>query len=295
VPKPIGIEVKDLTVPIGTTMATVFIVTVAISPLGAHQSAKSLRYYRRTADGDEPMLDFEIRAVNSRRAGPLLHLACKVSDIADTPFEEEWKNFSVDMESVDIRERSYLRANIVFAISNFGRGTANIARFDIGIPTPWQVRHDSPDYTDTGAHWVPRSGLQYSIGNRVTVFWKPDNRREIPYPYRNERCKEQTVAWQQVIYSGNETPGHPIWPTSGRMIIGSKWLQRQNNGNATPFSWLPWRAFAGEMMETRGAVLLKENGNKLYVFNYEMDEVSWLHQAEDTQKFEELKQRFQVS
>ncbi|MFC1902947.1 hypothetical protein ACFLX4_02645 [Chloroflexota bacterium] len=78
------------------------------------------------------------------------------------------------------------------------------------------------------------------------------------------------------------------------MIIAVKGLQRQNNGNVTPFSWLPWRAFAGEMMETKGAVLLMENGNKLSVFNSEMDEISWWYQSEDLQKFEELKQRFQV-
>ena len=293
-PKPTGIEVKGLTVYVGAVTTTVFVVTVAISPLGAHQSVKTWRYYRRTADGDEPMLDFEIRAVNSRRVGPLLRLECKVSDTADTPFEEEWKNSSVDLERVDIREQIFYRANLFFATSNFGRGTANVARFDIGIPTPWQFRHDSPDSTDVGAHWVSRSGLQYSIGNQVTVFWTPDKCREIPLPYRNKRLKEQVVVWQQVIYSGNETPGHPIWPSSGHMIIGVKWLQRQNNGNTTPFSWLPWRAFAGEMMETRGAILLMENGNKLFVFNYEMDEVSWWYQAESLRKFEELKQRFQV-
>ena len=61
------------------------------------------------------------------------------------------------------------------------------------------------------------------------------------------------------------------------------------------FSWLPWRAFAGNMLETRGAVLLREADNKFYTSNYEMDEVTWWHQAEDLQKFEELKQRFQVS
>ncbi len=294
VPKPTGVEVKDLDVSVSNKTTTVFVVTVAASPLGAHQSVKTRHYYRRTADGDEPMLDFEIRAVNSRRSGPLLHLDCKVYDMSGTPFEEEWKNSSVDMESVDIRETSFLRANIVFAISNLGLGTANIARFDIGIPIPWQVQHDAPNSTDSGAHWVSRSGLQYSIGNQVTVFWPPEKCHEIPHPYRNKRLKEQGVAWQQVIYSGNETPGHPIWPTSGRMIIAVKRLQRQNNGNVTPFSWLPWRAFAGEMMETKGAVLLIENGNKLSVFNYEMDEVSWWYQSEGLQKFEELKQRFQV-
>lgn len=294
VPKPTGVEVKALDVSVGNATTTVFVVTVAISPLGAHQSVKTWRYYRRTSDGDEPMLDFEIRAVNSRRAGPLLHLACKVSDIAGTPFEEEWKKSSVDMERRGSEENSFYRVNLVIATLNLGRGTADIARFDIGIPDPWRVEHRSPDGTDVGAHWVSGSGLQHSTASLVTVFWTPDKCHEIPYPHRNRRLSEQIVAWQQVIYSGNETPGHPIWPTSGRMIIGVIRLQRQNNGNVMPFSWLPWRAFAGEMMETRGAVLLIENSNQLHVFNYEMDEVWWWHHAEDEQKFEELKQRFQV-
>jgi len=126
------------------------------------------------------------------------------------------------------------------------------------------------------------------------VFWKSDECPEIPHPYRNKRLSEQVVAWQQVVYSGNETPGHPIWPTSERMIITDMRLQRQNNGNVVPFSWLPWRVFAGDMMETRGAILFMENGNRLRVFNYEMDDIDWWHHAEDERKFEELKQRFQV-
>lgn len=294
VPKPTRVEVKELAVPIGKDKATVFVVTVAVSPLGAHQSVKTQRYYRRTADGDEPMLDFEIRAINNRRSGPLLHVACKVSDIAGTPFEEEWEKSSVDMEKVDREGKSFYRGNFVFATSNYGRGTANVARFDIGIPAPWRVEHYSPDGTNVGAHWVPRSGLQYSVGNEVTVFWMFDKCQEIPHPYRSRRLSEQLVSWQQVIYSGNETPGHPIWPTSGRRIIGVVRLERQNGGNVTPFSWIPWRAFAGDMMETRGATLLMENNGKLYAFNYEMDEVSWWHHTEDERRFEELKQRFEI-
>jgi len=293
-PKPAGVEVKDLDVHVGEVETTVFVVTVAPSPLGAHQSVKTQRYYRRTWDGDEPMLDFEIRAVNSRRAGPLLHLACKVSDIAGVPFEEEWKNSSVDMERVDSEGKSFYRVNLVFATSNFGRGTANVARFDIGIPTPWQVQHYSPDGTNVGAYWESHGGLQYSIGSQVTVFWTPDKCRDIPHPYRNKRISEQIVAWQQVIYPGYIPPAHPIWPTSDRRIIGVIRLQRQNGRNVITFAWLPWRAFADEMLETRGAILLIENANKLYAFNYEIDEVSWWYQAEGEHKFDDLKQRFQV-
>jgi len=164
-PKPTSVEVKDLDVHVGEVETTVFVVTVAPSPLGAHQSVKTQRYYRRTADGDEPMLDFEIRAVNSRRAGPLLHLACKISDIAGIPFEEEWKSSSVNMERVASEGKSFYRVSLVFATSNIGRGTANVARFDIGIPAPWQVEHYSPDGTNVGAYWESRGGLQYSIGS----------------------------------------------------------------------------------------------------------------------------------
>lgn len=295
VPKPIGVEVKDLDISVGKATTTVFIVTVAASPLGAHQSVKTRHYYRRTADGDEPMLDFEIRDVNSRRAGPLLHLACKVSDTAGTLFEQEWKNSSVEIEKVSSKDRIFYRVNLILATSNLGRGTADIARFDIGIPDPWMVQRIYSDGTDTGAHWVEHSGLQYTLPGKVTVFWVPEKCKEIPHPYRNRKLSEQVVAWKQVVYSGSESPAHPIWPTSGRRVIGRLGLHRPNNVDMMAFSWLPWRAFAGNMLETRGAVLLREADNKLYTSNYEMDEVTWWHQAEDLQKFEELKQRFQVS
>jgi hypothetical protein len=295
VPKPTGVEVKDIGIPVGEATTTVFVITVAISQLGAHQSVKTLRYYRRTSDGDEPMLDFEIRAVNSRRTGPLLHLSCRVSIAASTPYEDEWKKSSVAMLKAGSERESFYSVDFVIAVSNFGRGTANTARFDVGIPDPWYVMRYSPDGTNVGAHWESNSGLQYSVASRVTVFWTPDKCLEIPQPNRNKRLSEQIVAWQQVIYSGNQPPAHPIWPNLGRKVIGVLRLRRNINGvNVPPFLWLPWRAFSDDMLETRGAALVIERANEFYAFNYEMDEVCWWHQAEDEQKFEELKQRFQV-
>ncbi|MFC1919067.1 hypothetical protein ACFLWW_03755 [Chloroflexota bacterium] len=102
------------------------------------------------------------------------------------------------------------------------------------------------------------------------------------------------MVWQQVIYTGNESPGHPIWPVSGRIPIGALTLQRKIDGDVMPFTWLPWRAFSGEMPETRGAALLIETANKLHIFNYEMGEVDWWNHAEDETRFEELKQRFHI-
>jgi hypothetical protein len=199
------------------------------------------------------------------------------------------------MEKSGSEEEGFYRVNLVFATSNLGRGTTNIARFDIGIPTPWRVAHYSPDGTNVGAQWLSSSGLQYSIGNLVTVFWVAGKCYEIPYPYRNKRISEQMVTWQQVIYSGNDSPGHPIWPISGRRIIGVIRLQRGNKESIPSFPWLPWRAFSGDMPETRGAVLFIERTEKLYVYNYEIDDINWWHHAEDEAKFEELKQKYQVS
>ncbi|MFC1919066.1 helix-turn-helix domain-containing protein [Chloroflexota bacterium] len=163
VPKPSGVEVKDLDIPFGKDKTTVFVVTVTASPFGAHQSVKTSRYYRRTADGDEPMLDFEIRAVNSRRSGPLLNMEFKVSHISDIPFEERWKDSSVEMIKGGSEEDSFFRANLIIAISNRGMGTADIARFDMGIPNPWFVKNYAADGTNSVGHWVPNSGLQYLI------------------------------------------------------------------------------------------------------------------------------------
>lgn len=294
VPKPMGVEVKSLQVLVGEEKTTVFIVTVSASPLGAHQSAKTWRYYRRTTDGDEPMLDFEIRDVNNRRAGPLLYLACKVSSIEGNPYAEEWRKSSSVMEPGGSGDAEFYRINIIFAVSNSGRGTAEVVRFDVGIPSPWFVQHYSPDGTNVGAYWESKAGLQYYMDSLVTIFWRADKCQEIPHPYRNQRLSEREVMWQEVIYPGNIPPAHPIWPDSGHRIIGVLRLQRNKNAGEIPFLWLPWRAFSNEMSETRGAALLKENGNRSRVFNYEMEDVSWWHHAEEEAKFEELKQRFEI-
>ncbi len=293
IPRPVGIEIKDLKIPVNGSFTKIFIIMVAQSPLGAHQSVKKYCYYRRAWDGDEPMLDYEISAINSRRSGPLLYLACNVSNAAGTPFEEEWKKSSLALERVDAGDKIHYRLNLVFAASNFGRGTANISCFDIGIPDPWHVEHYSPDGTNVQAYWGVRSGLQYTIGNRVTVFWTPSKCSDIPYLYRNKAISEQTVEWQQAIYSANDPPAHPIWPGSGPRVIGVLRLQRQNHGKQ-PFLWLPWRAFSNDMLEIRGAVLLKEDAGTFYAVNYEMDDVWWCYPAEGEQKFQELKQRFGV-
>ena len=48
------------------------------------------------------------------------------------------------------------------------------------------------------------------------------------------------------------------------------------------------------MLETRGVIYLQDDTNDLMVFNHEMDEVSWWGEAEDLQKFDGLKQIYQV-
>lgn len=294
-PKPSGIEVKEVNIPIENIVTSIYVITVPKSLSGAHQSAKTMRYYRRTADGDVPMLDYEIRDVNNRRSGPLLHLECAVFKGNSNIFEDDWKSSSAKMKLVNVGDTSIYRGNILFSVSNFGKGTSNIARFDIGIPITWNIYSYSSDSTDVGAYWNPISGLRYLYGNRVTVFWTPSKCLDIPLPKRNSGIKEQEITWQQVIYSGNEPPAHPIWSNAGRIIIGMIEIQKKLGSSIESWYWIPWRALSDEMPETRGAILLKEDAGYLYIYNYEMDTIDWWGIAEDENIFEDLKQKFNIS
>lgn len=292
-PSPPGIDVKSLDLPVGADTARVLVITVARSPVGAHQSIPTRLYYRRTGDGDVPMLDFEIRDVSSRRAGPLLHVLCKVPSKGRPPTEQDWRSSYADLTPALVGGATCRTAELVFAVSNYGRGTATIAVFDMGIPTDWQIAQYSPDGTDTGAHWLPRSGLRHTMGDRITVFWAPDRFPHVPLPFRQTKLSEQRVNWQQVVYSGNELPAHPIWPTSCPTVVGVLRLQGETGGTGD-FSWLPWRALTHEMPETRGAILLREEHGELHVFSHEPDDVCWWHEGENEQVFEGLRQRFGV-
>lgn len=298
IPMPIGVGVKALDIPIRGSKTTIFVVTVPKSVLGAHQSAKTRHYYRRAGEGDRPMYDFEIKDVNSRRTGPLLFLNCRAlnQDQVDAPAEEAWKKSSVKLSITRAGEASYYRAKILFAISNIGRGTANIARFDIGIPNPWKPYNCATEIT--GKHFQNYSTAQddsnYLLGNQVTVFWKPEKCSELSPLYRVKKVAEQRIVWLQFIYRGIESPNYPIWPNAGRVIIGTLGLQRPYREGPNIGRWLPWRALSDEMLETRGVIRLEDDTYNLTVFNHEMDEVRWWGKAENNQAFEELKQSFGV-
>jgi hypothetical protein len=220
------------------------------------------------------MLDYEIRDVNNRRGGPVLYLTCRVSTTSAVSGEEEWISSYSEMSTVERDSTSFYRVDLIFAATNVGRGTANIARFDIGIPVPWTIEHYSPDGTNVGVYWVPNDELAYLVGNRVAVFWTPEKCHEIPLPYRNRRISEQKVVWQKVIHSGNQPPSHPIWANAGRMVIGVVRLERLIAGSESAL-WIPWRALSDEMLETRGAILLRQQWEDLYANNHSMGDVYW--------------------
>jgi len=295
-PKPLGVEVKDLDLPVGDRVTKVFVVTVPTSSLGAHQSVSTCRYYRRTSDGDRPMLDYEIRDVNNRKAGPLLDLACKVLPHDGTIFAEDeaWKTSRTGINVVSVQGVPLSRVQLVFATANLGRGTANIVRFDIGIPQPWTVHTYSPEGTNVGAYWVHPSAVRYVIGNGVSVVWRSEKCREVPRPQRQKRISEQTVEWQTVIYNGNQPPAHPLWPSADRVVLGVLGLQRQTTTATSTWWWLPWRIFAEGMPEVKGGVLLIDNSGQLQVVNYQIGDVSWAREAEDEQTFKSLMRTFQV-
>jgi hypothetical protein len=294
VPRPYGIEVNTLDVTVGDMQTRIFVVTVPASVLGAHQSARTHRYYRRTSDGDVPMLDYEIKDVNNRRGGPLLNLECAVSLDETTIPEDDWKASRTALKQMDDRGTRFYYVNVVLALKNLGRGTANYVKVDVGIPHSWQVYAYSPRGTDVGAHWVTHSPAQYLLGTRATVFWRPEKCHEARplLQRRSMGISEQQITWHTAIYNGNNAPAHPIWPMAGRVLVGELGLRRQEGGDGS--WWLPWRIFTEGMPEIRGAVLLRVAG-PLVVNNYEADNISWCGEAEDEQWFSTLKDRFVIT
>jgi hypothetical protein len=288
--RPLGVEVKELTVPVGEHATCVFVVTVPRSNLGAHQSAISKRYYRRTSDGDTPMLDYEIRDINGRRAGPQLYLECKI--LPTSPAEQnEWKTSSTRPNTVQVGDTEFAQVKIMYAVSNFGRGTANIVRFDIGIPEPWKVFQFSPEGTNIGATWVHNNALRFLVGDSISVFTS-----EVYGSIVRDRVSEQSVIWLLVIYNGDKTPAHPIWPMIGRVAVGELGLRIPSKAiSSSPRWWLPFRIYTEGMSETRGAALIQAgSGNQIVrMSNYEIDKVNWCGAKED-QMFDELKLKFKL-
>ena len=211
-PKPLGIGIKALHVPLGGSTVAIFVITVPVSNLGAHQSIKTARYYRRMSDGDVPMLDYEIRDVNNRKSGPVLLLECAVANDGAIFEDDEWKSSQIYTRQVaDEKGDSFSQVDVVFAITNFGRGTANFAKFDIGVPNPWEIYRYSPEGTDVGVRWVSNNASRYLTGSRATIFWRPEKCPEIPPHLRAKKIDDQSVNWESVVFNGYEPPTHPLW------------------------------------------------------------------------------------
>lgn len=291
-PRPFGVDVKNLDLHLNNTKTTVFVVRVPASSIGAHQAVPTRCYYRRISDGDVPMLDHEIRDVNNRRAGPLLHLACALIESGTSLAEDEWKTSKTGLSQIDFRGEPFQQVNVVFAVTNLGRGTANIARFDVGIPEPWQVSNYAAQTTSVGSYWIPNNALQSLLGNQVRVVWKPEQCPAIPNALRSQKLSEQDIAWQTVIYNGNDPPAHPVWPVVDRVVIGVLELHLRNTpASGTSYWWLPWRIFTEGMPETRGAALLSRVGSQLIAVNCGLDAASWVAA---TERFETLTSKFAV-
>ena len=253
-PKPFGIEVTELKVTVEDTSASVFVISVPPSATGAHQSLKSMRYHRRTADGDPPMADWEIRDVNNRRAGPLLEVYLHGARVNDDSMEltGDSKRSSIPADQRTPKsEGPYFPLNLETSVVNLGRGVATVVRVDVGIPAPWTRDPYGPDDLKRELR------LDRFLGAYVTVLMRPDVLATVPFATRRKRLTEQPVQWWTLVYRGDRD-GHPLWPLGGMLVpIGGLGVRRPTPTAAEEYSWIPWRIMAENMPEIRGAALAR--------------------------------------
>ncbi len=296
-PKPFGIEVQRIDTSVGSDTTNVFVVTVPASTLGAHQSLKTLRYYKRTADGDVPMLDYERRDVDNRRAGPLLVLRVHVSglgsggviDLSDDGYASVIQS---DQQPGPSGQPGF-PASLILTSKNLGRGTATVARFDLGMPNCWTV---SPRPPAVGApEWESDNTLAQFVGKSVTVFIRRSVPRVVPRRLRHDGLCEQGIEWWTGVHHGEHSTNHPLWPSPDIEVnIATINIALPNPAQTEEIFWVPWRTMTEGMPENRGAVFVKQDPSKIDMRNFDIGDVDWAGANED-ERFETLKRTFDIT
>jgi len=282
-PKPFGVEAKAIEVPLAEGSATIFVVSVPSSVTSAHQSTRSWRYYKRIADGDQPMLDYEIRDVNNRRTGPLLLLEVNISD-------PEYNGGHI--QHMPDGKGSYLtpkegRFLLVLTTSNVGRATAPVAQFDIGIPNGWGVVGVS------GVSWFKVTAIEQQMYESVTVFMGSAISRVVPRRQRTAKIVEQPATWYRRRWPISDTQDYPLWP-SPEIIVPLGLIQLQMPTSTDENVWLPWRIMAEGMPDMRGAAFLKRDRSDLTVINFELNDIDWAVGLAEDQRYRRLFERYGV-
>ncbi len=293
-PRPIGVEVEPVEVTVEGATQSVFVVTVPPSSMGAHQSTKTARYYRRAADGDYPMLDHEIRDVNNRRAGPILQLGVRVA-----PGTSRLGNLSSDgmtskthFEKPNLPDGEGYRVDFTLSLSNLGKGTANIAKFEVGLPLAWDnfILEDS---------WGSDVRLGEQIGNNAIFFMTQGTWESLPvvtsFVTRKHRVDASDVQWWSGVYRGEAGRLHPIWPSgSGEVQACAISCGLPSPGAWSAHYWLPWRVLTEGMIEMRGCAFVGLDRGLITVVHFPIGEVDWAGGGEE-QRRRELAVRYGIS
>ena len=279
-PQPFGVEVNAIDVPITDGMTTVFVVSVPTSMTAAHQSTRSLRYYKRIADSDQPMLDYEIRDVNNRRAGPLLILETHLSNLDGTHIQ-----YLPDGEGSLSTLTEKGRFNLVLTTRNIGRATATIAKFDIGLPYGWVTVGQSD--------WFRVSPLEQQMYESVVVFLSPGISRLVPRTIRAKKIDEQQTTWYRRRWPISDIQDYPLWPSSETLVpLGTIEIQAPNKSEYNV--WLPWRIMAEGMPDIRGVAFLKQETSGLKVINFDLNANDWAVDSAEEQRFNTLLERYGI-
>ena len=274
---PFGVETKAIEVPLPTGKTTIFVVSVPASVTSAHQSTRSLRYYKRIAEGDQPMLDYEIRDVNNRRTGPLLQLRVDLRDPIGTQIR-----YSAD-KTGSLLTKDDGRLYLILTTRNVGRATAPVAKFDFGVPNNWGGIGE--------ADWFKFTDIEQQMYSFTTVFLRSGISSLIPRRQREQNIAEQSVIWYRRRWPMSDIHDYPLWPSSETIVpLGVVELQAQTNGGEAV--WLPWKISAEGMPDVRGAAFLNRDGPDMTVVNFESEDTDWAVGAVEDQRFNRLVQKY---
>ena len=275
-PVPFGIEAQAIDV---NGLTTIFVCSVPSSGTAAHQSTRSRRYYKRVADGDQPMLDYEIRDVNNRKAGPLLPIELHLSNIAGQPIR-----YMPDGNGSWLTTEKG-RFQLVLNTRNVGRATGAVARFDIGIPSGWEV----VDVSD----WFNVTTIEQQMYKFVTVFMQSGISTLVPRSQRSKKVVEQVTTWYRRRWPVSDTQDYPLWPSPETVVpLGS--IQLQLLSRSTEHAWLPWRAMAEGMPDMRGAAFLNRDNDDLTLVNFALNDIDWAQGEFESQRFDYLVEKFGI-
>ena len=292
-PRPFGIEVGALEIEVEGHVTTVFVVTTPPSQIGAHQSLRTKVYYRRTADGDSPMADYEIRDVNSRKAGPFLTLKAYGVPKRAAPVKSAYigEVSVVPAVQAGTTQKPTFSFFLLLTSQNLGRGTAQVARYDLAIRPDCRLRADS----DEG--WDRNPEQETFVGARATIFFLRDPSSAFAdlcsHRVISKGIDEENVQWWTGIYRGDIGLGHPLWPSDGMPVsVGTFEVTLPKPANPEALYWVPWRVICEGMPEAKGVAFLVQTPSQIYIGNFPTDSASWWGEGEALAKFEELKEKF---